>query len=57
MAERKIMHTIFGKKNMFEIVRDGSSFYVYKTGTKIDGPYGDLRKAVDRAEKEAKREG
>ena len=57
MAQKKIVHTIIGKKNLYEIIGEGGTFYVYKTGTKIDGPYGDLRKAVEKAEKEAKKEG
>jgi hypothetical protein len=57
MADKKIVHTIIGKRNLYEIIREGSSFYVYRTGTKIDGPYSDLRRAVEKAEKETKKEG
>lgn len=57
MADRKLMHTIIGKKNMYEVWLINGYFHVFRSGTKIDGGYTDLRKAVEKAEKEAKREG
>jgi hypothetical protein len=56
MAETKIIYTVIGKKNLYEVVKHGSSFYVHRSGTRIDGPYSDLRRACEKAQKEVDRE-
>ena len=57
MADRKIIETIYGKQNKYEVVRvtktfGGYEFYIYKNGDYYRGWYSSLAAAVEAAKKE-----
>ena len=55
MKNKKVVHTHFGSRSKFEIVRVegwfGSKFVVYKDGKVDSGSFSTLRAAVEAAEK------
>jgi hypothetical protein len=55
MKDKNVVHTHFGSRSKFEIVRVddwfSSKFYIYKDGRLDGGSYSTLRAAVEAAEK------
>lgn len=58
MSAKEVVETVYGKYSKFEITREGGGpltsavFRIYKDGKYHDGPFHDLRDAVEAAEKE-----
>lgn len=61
MDNKQIVDRYLGKKNMYEVLRESSTwstkFYVLKNGQRLHGSFDDLRKAAKKAEEEARKEG
>jgi len=53
MATRKVVETIYGDKNKYEIVKKktafSTKFYIKKDGDVVSGKFSSLNKAVDAA--------